>query len=131
MRKKKKRNSKHQPHSQGHRQVARALKRIGVSVKNEYVIDSLPYDIFIKDFNLIIEYYGDRWHYPKKVYPPDYWDKVKKRYVYEKWEKDEQKIEFAREQGYNVEVIWEHEWKRLSDKTRFVQKIIRKYLKQN
>lgn len=124
---KKKRRSKHQLYSQGHRQVARALNRLGVSIKNEYIVDSLPYDIFIKDLNLIIEYYGNRWHYHKKIYTRDYWDKVKKRYAYEKWEKDEQKIEFAKEQGYNVEIIWEYDWKRLSNKTRFIEKLIRKY----
>ena len=95
--KKRKRRTKYQPHSQGHRQVARALQKLGIDIKNEFVVGSYPYDIYIKELNLIIEYYGDRWHYNKRIYSQDYWDKVKDRYAYAKWEKDEYKVNFAKE----------------------------------
>lgn len=91
---------------------------------DEYYLDSSPYDIYIKELNLIVEYYGDRWHYPKDVYPSDFWDKVKKRYVWEKWEKDEKKVQAAIDEGYCVEIIWEGKWKKLTNKRRFIEKLI-------
>ena len=91
------------------------------------MVNGSSYDIFVMELNLIIEYNGDRWHYNKNVYPADFYDKVKNRYAWEKWEKDEKKMELARENGYNVEVIWESDWKKLSDRTRFLQKLVSKY----
>jgi len=113
--------------SQGHSEVFKTLRKLGCKVRNEFMLDGVPYDIFIKELNLIIEYNGDRWHYNKNIYPPDFYDKVKKRYAWEKWEKDKEKIKSAEENGYNIEVIWEYDWKRLSDRTRFLQKIVSKY----
>lgn len=91
------------------------------------MVNGSSYDIFVMELNLIIEYNGDRWHYNKNVYPPDFYDKVKNRYAWEKWEKDEKKMENAKDNGYNVEVIWESDWKKLSDRTRFLQKLVSKY----
>ena len=120
-RKRKKRtyNSK----SKGHRQVSKIFRKLGYTVVDEFCLENSPYDLYVKELNLIVEYYGDRWHYPKDVYPADFWDKVKKQYVWEKWEKDEYKINVAKDKGYFVEVIWENKWKNLTDKTRFIQKI--------
>lgn len=123
MAKKKKRRRTYYSTSKGHRQVSKAFRKLGYSVVDEFYLENLPYDLYIKELNLIVEYYGDRWHYPKEIYPPDFWDKVKKRYVWEKWEKDEYKIQAAKDAGYNVEVIWENVWKKLSNKTRFIEKI--------
>jgi G:T-mismatch repair DNA endonuclease (very short patch repair protein) len=113
--------------SQGHNQVFKTLRKLGYKIRNEFVVDGLPYDIFIIDLNLIIEYNGDRWHYNKNIYSADFFDKVKNRYAWEKWEKDEKKLKHAKDNGYNIEVIWEYDWKRLSDRTRFLQKIVNKY----
>lgn len=92
------------------------------------MVNGVPFDIYIKELNLIVEYYGNRWHYNKSDYPPDFYDKVKKRYAWEKWEKDKYKIDSAKEKGFKVEVIWECDWKKLSDKTRFVEKLIKKVI---
>ena len=113
--------------SQGHTQVFKALRKLGLRVQNELMVNGLPYDMFVMDLNLIIEYNGDRWHYNKNIYPPDFFDKVKNQYAWEKWEKDEKKIQLAKENGYDIEIIWESDWKKLSDKTRFLQKIVSKY----
>ncbi len=123
--KKKRKRQRQKPTSKGHRQVSRVLRKLGLSVIDEFYLENLPYDIYIKELNLIIEYYGDRWHYPKNTYGPEDWDKVKKRYVWEKWEKDAFKIETAKECGYNIAVIWEHDWKKLSNKSRYIEKLIR------
>lgn len=129
--KKRRKRKKSSIKSHGHKQVSRAFKRLGFSIIDEYCIGRSPYDIFIPELNLIVEYYGNRWHYYKEIYPPDYWDKVKKQYVWEKWQKDRLKREFAEENGYNIEVIWEYDWKKASNKTRFVEKLAGKYKNEN
>jgi len=117
--------------SQGHSQVFKALRKLGYRVQNEIIVNELPYDIFVMDLNLIIEYNGNRWHYNKNIYPPDFFDKVKNQYAWEKWEKDEKKIEHAKKNGYEIEIIWEYDWKRLSDKARFLKKMVSKYESQS
>jgi len=112
--------------SKGHRQVSTVFRKLGLSVIDEFYLENLPYDIYIKELNLIVEYYGNRWHYPKDKYKADYWDKVKKHFVWEKWERDARKIKMAKQNGYNIEIIWEHEWKKLSNKSRYIEKIINK-----
>ena len=123
--KKRKRNKRiYNSKSKGHRQVSKVFRKLGYTVVDEFYLENLPYDIYVKELNLLVEYYGDRWHYPKDVYPPDFWDKVKKQYVWEKWEKDEHKIQFAKDNGFLTEIIWENKWKNLTDKSRFIQKIV-------
>jgi len=112
--------------SRGQAEVSKFFRKVGYTVTDEFYIENLPYDLYIKEYNLIIEYYGDRWHYPKDVYPSDFWDKVKNRYVWEKWEKDAAKIKFAESKGFNVRIIWEHDWKKISNKTRYIEKMINK-----
>lgn len=113
--------------SLGHRQVEKVLQKLSLKVVNEFKIEKFPYDMYIPKLNLIIEYYGDRWHYHKSKYPPDFYDKVKNQYVWEKWKKDEYKRNMAKNAGYSVEVIWECEWKKLSNRKRFIEKMVNKY----
>lgn len=130
MKKNRKKKQKRQSRiSYGHRQVAKIIGDIDLKVINEYKVNNLPYDIYVEEKNLIIEYYGDRWHYPKHIYPSDFWDKVKNRYVWEKWERDGKKIQVAKDKGYNIEIIWENEWKKIKHKKRFIEKMMRKYNK--
>ena len=124
MKKKRKRVQKYGLVSKGHRQVSKVIRKLGYDVIDEYYLENQPYDIYIKELNLIIEYYGDRWHYPKDTYSPDFWDKVKQRYVWEKWVKDKNKRKYAKKCGYKIEVIWENKWKTLKNKRRFIEKMI-------
>jgi len=122
--KKYKRKRKSTTKSKGHAQVSKAFRKLGYGVVDEFRIENLPYDLYVKELNLVIEYYGDRWHYPKEIYPPDFWDKVKKRYVWEKWEKDKKKIEFAKNEGFKVRIIWEHDWKKVRNMMRYIEKMV-------
>jgi hypothetical protein len=72
--------------------------------KKQYV-----YDISVA--NKIIEYNGDFWHCNPKKYSPDYINPRTKLLASEKWKLDEDKIQFAESQGYDVLVIWESEFK--------------------
>jgi len=78
---------------------------LSVNNKKQYV-----YDIACK--NKIIEYNGDFWHCNPKKYSADYINPRTKLIASEKWKLDEQKIKFAEDQGYEVLVVWESDFKR-------------------
>jgi len=74
--------------------------------------DNKKYYIF--DINLnnkIIEYNGDFWHANPTIYNESFINKRLKKTAQEIWDKDQNKIQFAKDQGYNVLVVWEHDFK--------------------
>jgi len=79
------------------------LKKIENGNRNYY------YDIYIKEYNLIIEINGTYWHADPRNYKPT--DKIhyKKgiKTANEIWERDKKKIDFVTELGYNVLTLWE------------------------
>lgn len=63
-------------------------------------------DLYIKDINLVIEFYGDFWHKNPKLYEID------QEFVKETWENDEKRIRKLKERyNANVIIIWESEYK--------------------
>ena len=83
------------------------------------------------DFTLgkkIIEFNGDYWHMNPKVYSPDYFNKNTKFTAKEKWQKDDDKINLAKEKGYDVLVIWEKDFN--DDKETQIQKCLQ-FLRQS
>lgn len=89
-----------------------------------------PYicDIFIPELNLIIEYYGDYWHCNPIKYSPDYYHKIKKRTAQEIWDYDKNKIDLIKENGYNLEIVWEKDY---NQNPKIINQIIKKYVKKN
>lgn len=73
-------------------------------------------DIFIEDFNVIIEYNGDYWHCNSDKYKEDYFNKKKKKFANQIWEEDNKKYQFYTSKGYNVIVVWEDFYKKRKDK---------------
>lgn len=68
------------------------------------------YDIIVNNTNKLIEVNGDYWHGNPEIYKP--YDIILKgtsaeTTVSEKWKKDEEKINYAKQNGYDVYVIWE------------------------
>ena len=66
--------------------------------------------------NKIIEFNGDYWHCNPKNYDPNYYHKRLKMKASEKWKIDEDKIELAKNKGYDILVIWESEFKKCPEK---------------
>ena len=97
---------------------------MGYSVKGEYFVNGRPYDVFVKEKNLIIEYNGTYWHFDPEIYDRNHYDKSSGKYAYEIWDRDEKKIENAKKFGYNVKVIWENEWNKCKDKIDYIKKIL-------
>jgi len=56
----------------------------------------------------IIEYYGDYWHGNPKFYAGSH--QVRKKTVADIWDHDAKKVKDLQDNGYQVLVIWEHEY---------------------
>jgi G:T-mismatch repair DNA endonuclease (very short patch repair protein) len=105
-------------------EIIKKIKEIGYKVKSSFRVDTKICDIFIPKLNLIIEYNGDYWHCNPKKYPSDYFHSVKNMTAKELWDYDKNKIDLVRNKGYNLEVIWESEYKKNQN---IINKLIKKY----
>lgn len=106
-----------------HKKIVSFLNENGVENKIEFVI-KIPndkimfnktyysYDILIKETSKLIEVNGDYWHAnPEKYNQNDlivgyYGETRSAGYI---WERDEEKIEFAKANGFKVLILWENE----------------------
>jgi G:T-mismatch repair DNA endonuclease (very short patch repair protein) len=86
--------------------------------KTKYYVYDIVYN------KKIIEYNGDFWHANPKKYKPN--DILKfpnsPKVAQEIWDADERKIQFARDQGYEVLVVWESDFKK--DKEEIIKQCI-------
>jgi G:T-mismatch repair DNA endonuclease (very short patch repair protein) len=57
----------------------------------------------------IIEFYGDYWHGNPKIYSEDCF--IRKKKITEVWEHDRKKIQDLKDNGYDVMIIWEMDFK--------------------
>ena len=73
--------------------------------KKQYI-----YDIMAN--KKIIEYNGDFWHANPNIYPPNFINPRTKIKAVDKWEIDRIKLQYARDQGYEVLVVWESDFKK-------------------
>jgi G:T-mismatch repair DNA endonuclease (very short patch repair protein) len=80
------------------------------SGKKQYI-----YDIMAN--NKIIEYNGDFWHSNPSIYSPDFINPRTKVKSIDKWASDAVKLQCARDQGYEVLIIWEHDFKKNQKET--------------
>ena len=65
--------------------------------------------------NKILEFNGDYWHCNPLKYAPTYFNTKLKMTAEEKWKKDADKIKLANENGYEVKVVWEQDYRRDPD----------------
>lgn len=113
--------------SKAEKEIQQILENKKINVIPSYRIDTKICDLYIPHLNLIIEYNGDYWHCNPKKYRKDYFNKKKSKYAWELWEYDQDKLDLVKTKGYNIEVIWESDFK--SDRT-IIEKIINKYEQQ-
>lgn len=82
-----------------------------LDAKSSLVISSdVGYVYDIHKNNKIIEYNGDYWHCNPKKYNKDYFNARIRMTAEEKWKKDEKKIQYAKDNGYDVLIIWEDDY---------------------
>lgn len=60
--------------------------------------------------------YGDYWHCNPSIYPSNFYNKTVQKTAEDIWKKDNAKYSFAKENGYDVLVIWEKDYKQNPEK---------------
>ncbi len=76
-----------------------------------FKIESKIFDIHIPKHNLLVEYNGDYWHCNPNKYSAEYFNHKKQMTAQQLWDYDGNKIDLAKNKGYNVETIWESDYK--------------------
>jgi len=90
--------------------ICKALN-IKVPKKQKYIKgENCNYAYDFEYNHKIIEYNGDYWHCNPQIYKSDYIHKTTKLTAAEIWEKDLNKIQTAKQHGYDVLIIWESEY---------------------
>jgi len=115
---------KSSPISKKEKEIYDFLTQKGFEVIQTYPILTKTCDIYIPQFNLIIEYFGDYWHCNPTKYDADYFNQKKQKYAIELWDYDKKKLELIKSFGYNLEVVWESD---LRYNNKLLEKIISKY----
>jgi hypothetical protein len=60
----------------------------------------------------VIEMFGDYWHCNPTQYAPDYYHSQLDMTAEDKWAYDNQRIQYLKDKGYHVAVIWESDYKK-------------------
>lgn len=95
------------------------------NIEEKYIFNENLHKGYLFDFclnNKLIEFNGDYWHANPLLYGPKSFIKAKNKRAEDIWKYDKIKIETAKNQGYNVLIIWESEYK--EDKEKTIQKCI-------
>ena len=85
------------------------IERNRVKLENRTIFPDILVD------NKIIECYGDYWHCNPNKYGKDYYHSRLKKTASEIWDYDEKRKNLLENNGYNVLIIWEHEYKNNTD----------------
>lgn len=83
------------------------LQSIGVAFQTQYAIAFSIFDIFVPEFNLLIEVQGDYWHGNPKIYSEETLSTSQRK----KQATDKQKLSLATNRGFKLVYIWESEVK--------------------
>jgi len=110
--------------SYGHQKIISICEKNGWVFEIEKLINGKPYDVYINNFNIIIEFNGTYWHRDPRFYKED----LICRNI---WEKDKNKIDIAKKNGYNVIVVWQYDWEKSEDQEKYLMEKINGYIKQH
>lgn len=102
------------------------FKKTFHNTTHTFVVKPYICDIFIPEVNLIVEYNGDYWHCNPQKYASDYHHGYKNKTAEEIWVYDKKKIDILKDKGYNLEIIWESDFKK---NPKLIKNIIKKYVK--
>lgn len=96
--------------SKGESELKLLLEKMSYKTKSQYRVENLRYDIFLIDYNTLIEYNGNYWHCNPELYTSDYFNKKKNMFAWQIWEQDKLKKELAEKNGYKLFIIWERDF---------------------
>jgi len=81
------------------KQFFRRFNQINRTVAYDFVLDKK-----------IIEFNGDYWHMNPKLYEANDYNKSLRKRAHEIWSYDNEKINYIKEEGYDVLVVWESDY---------------------
>ena len=89
----------------------------------EFLIPNTKYkaDGYCKKNNTIYEFHGDFWHGNPKIYKGNEINKITNCTYNELYEKTLIKENKIKELGYNLETIWENDWKKINNCIKIIQ----------
>lgn len=105
-------------------EIIETLCGLNIKCEPNYIIESKVFDIYIPQYNLLIEYNGDYWHCNPNKYKSDYINKKKSMSAEEIWEYNKRKLYLAEKNDYTCEVIWESDYKKNKN---IILEIIKRY----
>ena len=69
-------------------------------------------DIILEKQKIIIEFYGDFWHFNPKYYSHDDYNIKIKMNAQEMWDKDKKRLNRIHKLGYKTYIVWQDEYKK-------------------
>lgn len=93
------------------------MNELGVSFKDQKIVDNKIYDYYLEDYNTLVEVHGDYWHANPLIYEGKKLNKIQERNK----RNDVKKLALAKDSGYKIYIIWEKDLKEnySSQKQRF------------
>lgn len=97
------------------KKIANALENLEIEyVQQKSIVGRYRYDFFIPEKNLLIEFNGDYWHCYPPLFESTYFHPHKRKSAQEIWDYDRSKIQHAKDHGFDIVLVWEHELADLS-----------------
>lgn len=84
------------------------LKPYFKEIEQEYLLSGFSYDLRLD--NKFIEFNGDYWHMNPSQYKSTDVQKISGKTAKQIWDKDKRKIEAAKQNNFNILVIWENDY---------------------
>lgn len=103
-----------------HRRVKAAMEAAGLTdFESEQVIGNVRVDEVDREQHVVLEIYGDFWHFNPAVYVPDHCTTRSGKPVTARsvWALDKHRINYLTECGYSVYVIWEKDFNEDPDRS--------------
>lgn len=96
--------------SKAEKEIGVAFRENDLNFKTHVGIGRYNCDFVFESKKLIVEYFGDFWHCNPALWEHDQKHPLAKFTAEERWKYDSEKLEYLKEAGYDVIVIWESEW---------------------
>jgi endogenous inhibitor of DNA gyrase (YacG/DUF329 family) len=109
--------------SAGHKELSNTAVELGHWVVDEWYVDSRPFDIYIVDLNILIEFNGTFWHFDPRKYKAEFNHPIFGN-AGDKWKSDNDKRESAENLGYICLTIWEDDWNICPNKLEFLRGLL-------
>jgi G:T-mismatch repair DNA endonuclease (very short patch repair protein) len=90
----------------------------------EYIIKNTKFsaDGYCKETNTIYEFHGDFWHGNPNLYDTNDINKRNDKTFGELYQKTLEREQQIIDYGYNLVVMWEHDWKKINKSIRTLQR---------